>query len=367
MRVGKAMVSGVALLALVAGAGAVAVSRVDPEAVKDFLTDAARQATGREVVVRGATELRLLPTPTLIAENVVFGNAPWSVSPDMARVKRLEARVGILPLFMGQLRISRFRLLEPHVLLEQDKKGRRNWDFQVEKQATGENEFLAQMRSRVRMVGSEIQIVDGTFSYREGKSTRTIRIPHLSANGDTGGGPLGLTGRGQFNGRGWKLSGRVGELSALLRNEPYGLAFVVSSGGTRITGDGAIERPLDGTGLRMDVKLEARSGREMLAMVGLDVDLRGSVQASAELIDIDDGVRLDKLRAKARIDGGYISASGTVANLVGMRGVSLKLGVKAKSVAGIVRLAGAELPKAGPVTASARITNPKGRYRMDKL
>jgi uncharacterized protein involved in outer membrane biogenesis len=367
VRVGKAMVSGVALLALVAGAGAVAVSRVDPEAVKDFLTDAARQATGRDVVVRGATELRLFPTPTLIAENVVFGNAPWSVSPDMARVKRLEARVGILPLFMGQLRISRFRLLEPHVLLEQDKKGRRNWDFQVEKKASGENEFLAQMRSRVRMVVSEIQIVDGTFSYRKGKSTRTIRIPHLSANGDAGGGPLGLTGRGQFNGRGWKLSGRVGELSALLRNEPYGLAFVVSSGGTRITGDGAIERPLDGTGLRMDVKLEARSGREMLAMVGVDVDLRGSVHASAELIDIDDGVRLDKVRAKARIDGGYISASGSVANLVGMRGVSLNIGVKAKSVAGIARLTGAELPKAGPLTASARVTNPKGRYRMDKL
>ncbi|TFH50002.1 MAG: AsmA family protein, partial [Lysobacterales bacterium] len=105
VRAGKAMASGLALVALVSGIGAVAVSRVDPGAVKDFLTDAARQATGREVIVRGATELRLFPAPTLIAENVVFGNAPWSVSPDMARVKRLEARVDFLPLFLGQLRV----------------------------------------------------------------------------------------------------------------------------------------------------------------------------------------------------------------------------------------------------------------------
>ena len=88
-------------LALVVVAGAVAISRVDPGAVRDFLTDSARQVTGREVVVRGATQLKLFPSPTLVAENVVFGNADWSVSPDMARVKRLEARVGVLPLFLG--------------------------------------------------------------------------------------------------------------------------------------------------------------------------------------------------------------------------------------------------------------------------
>ncbi len=53
MRAGKAIASGVALAALAAGAGTVLLSRVDPAAVKDFLTDAARQATGREVLVRG--------------------------------------------------------------------------------------------------------------------------------------------------------------------------------------------------------------------------------------------------------------------------------------------------------------------------
>lgn len=367
MRVGKAMLVGVALIALVVGAGMYAESRIDPTAVKKFLTDAAHQATGREVLVRGATELQLFPIPTLVAENVIFANAPWSISPDMARVKRLEARVDILPLFLGQLRVSRFRLLEPYVLLEQDKKGRHNWDFGTEVEQSAENNFLAAMQSRVRMVVSEIQIVDGTFSYRHGKVTRTIRVPHLTAYGDVGGGPLELAGRGQFNGRAWKLTGSVGELSTLLRNEPYGLAFVLSSEGTKVSGTGVVERPLEGTGLRMDLKLDARSGRQMLAVAGVDVDLPGSVQASAEISDVADGLRLDKLQAKASIGGGHISAKGSVDNLAGLRGVKLSVVVKSKSLSSLSRLSGVDLPKTGPLKATARITNPKGRYRMDKL
>jgi uncharacterized protein involved in outer membrane biogenesis len=361
------MASGIALVALVAGAGVVTVSRVDPGAVKDFLSNAARQATGREVLVRGAVELKLFPTPTLIAENVVIGNATWSVSPDMARVKRLEARVSILPLFLGQLRVSRFRLLEPHVLLEKDAKGRRNWDFDVAAADSGDQNFLAHMHSRLRLVVSEIQIVDGTFSYRDGKVTHTVRIPNLSAYGDLAGGPLDLVGRGQLNGRAWKLSGSVGELSALLRNEPYDLAFTLSTQGVRITGEGAVERPLDGAGLAMDLKLEARSGRQLLALAGFDLDLPGAVRATAELTDGKQGLRLAKIQAKAHIEGGHISASGSLENLVDLRGVNLDVGVKAKTLAAVARLTGTRLPAAGPLTASARITDPKDRLRLDEL
>lgn len=373
MRAGRAIFTGVALLALVAAGGFIALSRVDPEAVRDFLTDAAQAATGREVVVRGATELKLLPSPTLIAENVIFGNAPWSVSPDMARVKRLEARVGFLPLFLGQLRVSRFRLLEPHVLFEQDRKGRRNWDFHVSdgkadrSSASGERQFLTAMQSRVRMVVSEIQIVDGSFSYRRAGTTRTVRVPQLTAYGDVTGGNLELAGRGQFGGRGWRLSGSVGELSALLRNEPYALDFVLTTLGAKLSGTGAIERPLDGTGLALDVKLEAESGTDMLAIVGVDAELPGPVLASAKLNDQENRLRLHDLRAKARLQGGQITASGSIDDLARLAGMDLGLRIKAKSLAALADLAGVELPATGLVTARARLTNPKGRYRMDDI
>lgn len=373
MRVGKAVVTGIALVVLATGAGAIALSRVDPDSVRDFLTEAAREATGREVVVRGATELTLFPSPTLVAENVIFGNASWSVSPDMARVKRLEARVGFLPLFLGQLRVSRFRLLEPHVLFEEDRKGRRNWIFDVAGDAgetdekSEEREFLTAMQTRVRMVVSEIQIVDGTFSYRKGKTTRTVRVPQLTAYGDIAGGALDLAGRGQFNGRGWRLSGTVGELSTLLHNEPYDLAFVLSTPGTKLTGTGAIQRPLDGAGLALDLKLEARSGSEMLAVAGVDRELPGAVHASAKLREVDKRLGLHDLQAKVRIKGGTMTAKGSVDDIADLRGVNIQLGLKAKSLAGIAALAGADLPKTGAVSAAARITNPKGRFRLDKL
>ena len=228
------------------------------------------------------------PSPTLVAENVIFGNAAWSVSPDMARVKRLEARVGVLPLFLGQLHVSRFRLLEPHVLLEQDAKGRRNWDFEGSGSESGDSEefaFLARLQSRIRMVVSEVQIIDGTVSIRKGKRTRTVHVPELSAFGDVAGGSLDLIARGKFVGRGWKLSGKVGELSALLRNDPYDLAFDLSSGGIRLTGEGAIARPLEGSGLAIRVNLASRTLREALAVAGIEADVPGTLEGTGVLSD----------------------------------------------------------------------------------
>jgi hypothetical protein len=156
-------------------------------------------------------------------------------------------------------------------------------------------------------------------------------------------------------------------LSALLRNEPYDLGFTLTTPGVKITGQGAVEQPLDGTGLAMDLKLEARSARQMLALAGFDLDLPGAVRATAELTDGKHGLRLAKIQAKVHIKGGHISARGSVENLVDLRGVNLDIGVKAKTLASVARLAGATLPEAGPLTASARITNPKGRFRLDAL
>ena len=368
MRAGRVMATGFVLAALIAGAGAVTVSRVDPVALRDFLADAARDATGREVLVRGATDLELFPTPTLVAENVVFGNAPWSMSPDMGRVKRLEARVAWLPLFLGQVRVTRFRLVEPHLLLERDSKGRRNWVFDVgDAPASAEGAFLARMHSLVNMVVSEIQIVDGSVSMRSGEGTRSVRIRELSAYGDVGGGQLHVAGQGNFAGRDWKLAGNVGELAALLDNEPYPLGFVLRSGGVRLTGEGAIARPLDGVGLHMDVKLTAANGGDLLRLGGLDVELPGPVEGRATLRDVDGEARLEVHEAHVRIPDGRLSMKGSIENLASLRGVNMRVAVQAKSLAGIATLAGVELPRAGRLEAQASVSNPKGRFRLHDL
>lgn len=370
MRAGRAIATGIALLALVVTAAAVAVSRVDPEAVRDFLTDSARQLTGREVIVRGDTELKLFPSPTLVAENVIFGNAAWSVSPDMARVKRLEARVGVLPLFLGQLHVSRFRLLEPHVLLEQDAKGRRNWDFEGSGSESGDSEefaFLARLQSRIRMVVSEVQIIDGTVSIRKGKRTRTVHVPELSAFGDVAGGSLDLIARGKFVGRGWKLSGKVGELSALLRNDPYDLAFDLSSGGIRLTGEGAIARPLEGSGLAIRVNLASRTLREALAVAGIEADVPGTLEGTGVLSDAGGVLRLGEIEASARIDGAQLTLNGSVDDVVNLGGVHLMAAAKARSLGGIGRAIGVQLPGNAKLSATARIINPEGRLRMEQL
>ena len=368
MRAGKVVATGFVLAALVAGAGAVTLSQVDPVALRDFLADAARDATGREVLVRGETDLELFPTPTLVAENVVFGNAAWSVSPDMGRVKRLEARVAWLPLFLGQVRITRFRLIEPHLLLERDSNGRRNWMFDLDRdEPSSERAFLARMHSLVDMVVSEIQIVDGSVSMRNARDTRSVRIHRLSAYGDVGGGELHVAGQGHFAGRDWQLAGNVGELSTLLDNEPYALGFVLRSGGLRLTGEGAIARPLDGAGLKMDLKLAAADLGELLRVGGFEAQLPGVVEGRATLTEVAGDARLEVHEAHVRIPDARVSTTGAIEDLASLRGVNLRVALEAKSLVGVATLAGLELPRVGRIQAEAAISNPKGRFRMHDL
>jgi uncharacterized protein involved in outer membrane biogenesis len=117
-------------LAVLAVAGLVVlVHTIDLAKYAKLATDEVKSATGRELRIRGDLDVKLLPRLALVAEDVSFANASWGSRPDMARVKRLEASVALLPLLRKQVEVTRLVLVEPDLLLETDAKGVGNWVF----------------------------------------------------------------------------------------------------------------------------------------------------------------------------------------------------------------------------------------------
>jgi uncharacterized protein involved in outer membrane biogenesis len=371
VRTGKVIAVGITVITIAVTGAGIALSRVDPAVYKDFLAQTVREATGREVLVRGKTELRLLPAPTLVAENVLFSNASWSVSPDMVRVKRLEAQVALAPLLVGQLRVTRFTLHEPNVLLERDAKGRPNWRIRGAASDNDGDSTPATLPRGLRLVVSRIRIIDGHLTYRDRrhKGTRRLHFPELSARGDLASGALTVEGLVKHRKRSWGFTGKVGELSALLRNEPYDIALTLLTSGLMVSTEGVIERPLEGEGLWMDVRLRADSLRKLAAVVGAKVPVDGAVQGSAKLTDVAQGYRLEKIDAKVNLQGGKATVTGSIDNLVRMRGLHLNLDLGAKTLVGLASfgLGSGKLAKMGPIKASATLTNPKGRHRLDDI
>src|SRR5437773_10263375 len=114
----RLIVAFVAVLVLLMGAGAIAIRSIDPNLLVALAADQVQAATGRDLTIAGPTALALLPRPAVQVEGIAFANAVGGSRPAMLTAKRLELDIALWPLFGGQIKVERIRLVEPDLLLE---------------------------------------------------------------------------------------------------------------------------------------------------------------------------------------------------------------------------------------------------------
>ena len=117
------------------------VSSYDFNSLKPQITRAAKEATGRELKLEGDIKLKISLRPALVVDGVKFQNAPWGSRPEMAEIKRFEVQVALLPLLSKNIEVSRLILTEPDILVETDRAGRSNLEF--EKKPVAEKSIIS--------------------------------------------------------------------------------------------------------------------------------------------------------------------------------------------------------------------------------
>ena len=75
----------------------IVLSSYDFNNLKPTITEAVRDATGRELTLGGDIELKIGLIPVLVVEDVRFQNASWGSRPEMAKIKRFELQVALIP------------------------------------------------------------------------------------------------------------------------------------------------------------------------------------------------------------------------------------------------------------------------------
>lgn len=96
---------------------------------KDQIETRVKASTGRDLKLGGELKLSILPSLELSASDVVFGNRPGAATKDMVRLKGLNLKLKLVPLLSGRFEIVALELVEPAIVLEVDKDGRANWQF----------------------------------------------------------------------------------------------------------------------------------------------------------------------------------------------------------------------------------------------
>lgn len=90
------------------------------------LLAAIEQATGRAASL-GVVSLRPGLTPRLAVDGATLANLPGGSQPEMARIRRMEASLALLPLLRGEVAIRRIVVEGADILLERTAQGVPNW------------------------------------------------------------------------------------------------------------------------------------------------------------------------------------------------------------------------------------------------
>jgi uncharacterized protein involved in outer membrane biogenesis len=193
-----------AVLVLLVGAALVAPSFIDWTRYRDPIAAEIERAAGRKVVIAGTVEASLLPTPRLLLNDARLGNLPGAATPEMARLRSLEARIALLPLLSGRVVVEAFVMREPVVTLEVLADGRRNWVFDADGGAAQASRWDDEPLVAPESVQLQnASIVNGTVIYRNARSGGEERFEGVNARivADSLAGPLRAAGEARIGGK----------------------------------------------------------------------------------------------------------------------------------------------------------------------
>ena len=314
----KRVLLGLVILIVLAVGGVVGfLLTLDFNQYKGLVAEAVEDATGRKLSIEGDVDLKLSLNPALAVDRVTFANAAWGSRPAMVTLKRLDARVSLLPLLSGEINVERLVLVAPDILLETDAKGRGNWLFDSEVKKQPEQPEKGDAGEAMLPVFHEVRIENATLTYRDGrtKAVTKLTLDDATLKADSASSAIAIALAGAYNGNRFEASGTVGALSALDDDKPYPVKLRAEAGGATVTLDGTIREPLAGEGLNLKLSVEGQSLATLSKLAGTDLPSLGPYRLAATATKNKDKVSLSGLTAKV----GGSDIGGKVALTLGKR------------------------------------------------
>ncbi len=273
----KVLLAVVAVLVLVVVALFVAVPLVVPTtAVTAKVASAVKQATGRDLAVKGGVSVSLFPQPGVSAKDVSLSNAPWAGPQPLASLAALDIRLKLRPLLSGKVVVDRVVLENPVINLATDKEGRGNWVFNPVRQPSAKPEGTPEGKKGGQggvpaLAVGDIGISHGRLVYTDGATGRgeTLDDVNLAASLPGGAAPLAAKGSVRWHDRAVEFSLRADNAENLLQGNGSPVDLHLASdvitagfGGTVSLGKAAA-----GDG---DLGVDVPSTRNLLGWIGVN-------------------------------------------------------------------------------------------------
>ena len=289
MKIRTIALAAVGVVVLLIAGVAVFLLTLDVNQYKGRIAEAVKDATGRELTLKGDIKLVLGFTPSLAVNDVSFANAPWGSRPQMATIKKFEAEVALIPLLSGHAEVKRLILNGADILIETDARGRSNLDFAetaAEKPKTQPPAQQGAAKQATIPIVNVVQIEDAVVTMLDGKtkSRTTVKVEKLALGADSATSPLKLDLAGAYNNQPIKLRGTLGPLASLSSGtSPWPIDLTAEAGGATVKAKGSVKKPMEGEGVALDVSAEGSSLASLGPLAGSDLPPIGPYKLKAHI------------------------------------------------------------------------------------
>ena len=264
----------------------------DYNKLKPLITDTTKEYTGRELALGGDIDLKIGFPPTLEVNNVSFQNAAWGSQPQMVQLQKLQVKISILPLVRGNIHVNRLILMEPKFLLEMDKSGKSNLDFDVPKPAESQKPAeKTEGEGQTSFELEEVEIKDGNITYIDHQTgqTHAVEIASLNLQTPQFGDGVDIDIKGSYNKTPFQLEGHMGLLSrALNSKEKWPLKLEAQAVKTKVSIEGSIQDLMNARGIDLKLKAESEDLAQFEKFTGEPLPVKGPFRLSGHVVSPSD-------------------------------------------------------------------------------
>ncbi len=260
--------------------------------LKPEIIRAVKDETGRELTLGGNISLKIGFTPALVVKDVSFQNVSWGSQPNLAKIKRFEIKVRLLPLLSRRIQVKRLILIEPEILFETDISGKSTLAFEATKKqdlTKGKDETKARGNWKLSaLTFNELQIEKGRITYidHESKKTYGATVGTLMATATSSESPTKLKLKGAYNGKSFEVTGTLCPLTAFINpDKAWPVNLAVKTESAILTLDGTVRDPLARRGIELNFTLKGKDLASLKQLSGEGYHLGGPFDISGRIAD----------------------------------------------------------------------------------
>ncbi len=218
---------------------------ISADFIKQQLTTQVKNATGRDLVIKGNTSIKLFPNIAVSAEDVTLGNPEGFTSPYLVSLKKLETGAALKPLLAKELRITGVTLVGATLNLEQNAAGVKNWDFAGAKKEEKTEVKTAEGSAPLKAFAiGDIVLKDTAVNFsKAGAKPIAAKDINLTLSGADGSKALKLDGSAIYQGEKVSANLAVDKMKALMagKTSPVVADIALPSGAIKFKGNAGQE------------------------------------------------------------------------------------------------------------------------------